>query len=32
MTPDPILLEKHGLTADEYALIVGKLQREPTLT
>ena len=32
MTPDPILLEKHGLTADEYALIVDKLKREPTLT
>src|SRR5687767_10248494 len=32
MTPDPALLAKHGLTADEYALIVEKLQREPTLT
>jgi phosphoribosylformylglycinamidine synthase len=32
MTPDPVLLEKHGLTQDEYALIVEKLQREPTLT
>jgi phosphoribosylformylglycinamidine synthase len=32
MTPDPLLLEKHGLTPDEYALIVEKLQREPTLT
>jgi phosphoribosylformylglycinamidine synthase II len=32
MSPDPILLEKHGLTEDEYALIVDKLKREPTLT
>jgi phosphoribosylformylglycinamidine synthase II len=32
MNPDPILLEKHGLTEDEYALIVDKLKREPTLT
>jgi phosphoribosylformylglycinamidine synthase len=32
MTPDPILLERHGLTKDEYHLIVGMLGREPTLT
>jgi phosphoribosylformylglycinamidine synthase len=32
MTPDPVILEKHGLTRDEYDLIVEKLRREPTLT
>jgi phosphoribosylformylglycinamidine synthase subunit PurL len=32
MTITDHVLDKHGLTRDEYALIVGKLQREPTLT
>src|SRR5688572_13836912 len=32
MTPDPILLEQHGLTRDEYQRIVETLGREPTLT
>ena len=31
-TPDPILLERHGLTLDEYRHIVRSLGREPTLT
>jgi len=32
MNPDPALLERHGLTLDEYGRIVGALGREPTLT
>jgi phosphoribosylformylglycinamidine synthase len=32
MTPDPITLERHGLTRDEYQRIVDMLGREPTLT
>jgi phosphoribosylformylglycinamidine synthase subunit PurL len=32
MTPDPLLLEQHGLTADEYQRILDTLGREPTLT
>jgi phosphoribosylformylglycinamidine synthase subunit PurL len=32
MTITDQVLDKHGLTRDEYALIVSKLQREPTLT
>src|SRR5215210_4356271 len=31
-TPDAALLERHGLTLDEYQHIVRSLQREPTLT
>ena len=31
-TPDPALLERHGLTVDEYQHIVRSLGREPTLT
>src|SRR4051794_997224 len=31
-TPDRALLERHGLTLDEYHHIVRALQREPTLT
>jgi phosphoribosylformylglycinamidine synthase len=31
-TPDPALLERHGLTLDEYQHIVRSLGREPTLT
>ena len=31
-TPDPALLERHGLTVDEYEHIVRSLGREPTLT
>jgi phosphoribosylformylglycinamidine synthase subunit PurL len=31
-TPDPALLERHGLTLDEYHHIVRSLGREPTLT
>ena len=31
-TPDPALLERHGLTVDEYDHIVRSLGREPTLT
>ena len=31
-TPDPALLERHGLTPDEYQHIVRSLGREPTLT
>jgi phosphoribosylformylglycinamidine synthase subunit PurL len=30
--PDPALLERHGLTPDEYDRIVRALDREPTLT
>jgi phosphoribosylformylglycinamidine synthase len=32
MTPDAALLERHGLTRDEYARIVTLLGREPNLT
>jgi phosphoribosylformylglycinamidine synthase subunit PurL len=32
MTPDPVLIEQHGLTRDEYQQIVETLGREPTLT
>jgi phosphoribosylformylglycinamidine synthase subunit PurL len=32
MTIEPAVLERHGLTRDEYDRIVGSLQREPTLT
>src|SRR6188472_1682433 len=32
MTPDPLLIAQHGLTADEYQRIVDALGREPTLT
>jgi phosphoribosylformylglycinamidine synthase len=32
MTITDQLLDRHGLTRDEYALIVDKLQREPTIT
>jgi phosphoribosylformylglycinamidine synthase len=32
MTPDPILLEQHGLTRDEYQRILEMLGREPTFT
>jgi phosphoribosylformylglycinamidine synthase II len=32
MTIDAAVLERHGLTRDEYDRIVGALQREPTLT
>jgi len=32
MTITDQLLDKHGLTRDEYALIVDRLEREPTLT
>src|SRR3972149_6546075 len=35
MTPDPVadsVLERHGLTRDEYGLIVTMLGREPNLT
>ena len=32
MTPDPALLERHGLTPDEYQRIVDALGREPSLT
>jgi len=31
-TPDPALLDRHGLTLDEYRHIVKSLGREPTLT
>ena len=31
-TPNPALLERHGLTVDEYQHIVRSLGREPTLT
>jgi phosphoribosylformylglycinamidine synthase subunit PurL len=31
-TPDPALLDRHGLTLDEYRHIVRSLGREPTLT
>ncbi len=31
-TPDPALLDRHGLTLDEYHHIVKSLGREPTLT
>jgi phosphoribosylformylglycinamidine synthase len=31
-TPDPALLERHGLTLDEYRHIVRSLGREPTMT
>src|SRR6188472_138563 len=32
MTPDPLLIAQHGLTADEYQRILESLGREPTLT
>ena len=32
MTPDPILLQRHGLTRDEYQRILEMLGREPTVT
>src|SRR5687768_1179225 len=32
MTPDPNVLERHGLTRDEYQRIVEMLGREPTIT
>jgi phosphoribosylformylglycinamidine synthase subunit PurL len=32
MTPDPNILERHGLTSDEYQRIVEMLGREPTIT
>ena len=32
MTADPTLLERHGLTPDEYQRVVDALKREPTLT
>ena len=31
-TPDPKLLEQHGLTRDEYQRIVEMLGRDPTFT
>src|ERR671910_1259332 len=32
MTPDPKILERHGLTSDEYQRIVEMLGRDPTIT
>src|SRR6476660_7559056 len=32
MTPDPKVLERHGLTLEEYQKIVEMLGREPTIT
>jgi phosphoribosylformylglycinamidine synthase len=32
MTPDPLVLERHGLKPDEYQRIIDALKREPTLT
>ena len=32
MMPDPVVLERHGLTSEEYQRIVDALGREPTIT